>query len=239
MVPEDAKKTIRTPVALVYPVNSTADPQHGEQPNLVQVTLNVTVITTVPGDAVGEKTIIGGNIPDDAKSEGKGVLEIEEEVFSAIGSLQADNGITISLRTASMRQPTYDPNFGYVAFRDLVFQCWCATTRQYYPVNYLTATGGSGQVALEWGLPPDRFDRYRVVLRRASGGTAPATISDGTGVTLSGNLATSVTDTGLAAGTYSYSIFATYDEKDGRPGGTPDTDQRVSSAVSRQSIIVS
>jgi len=239
MVPEDAKKTIRTPVALVYPVNSSADPQHGEQPQLIQATINITVVTTVPGDAVGEKTIIGGNVPDNTKSEGKGILEIEEEVFNTIGSLQVDNGITISFQTANMRQPTYDPNFGYIAFRDLSFKCWCTVIRQYHPVSYLTATGGSGQVALEWGLPPDRFDRYRVVLRRASGGTAPATISDGTGVTLSANLATSVTDTGLAAGTYSYSIFATYDEKDGRPGGTPASDERVSSAVIRQSISVS
>ena len=239
MVPEDAKKTIRTPVALVYPVNSTADPQHGEQPNLIQATINISIVTTVPGDAVGEKTLVGGNIPDNTKSEGKGILEIEEEVFNTIGSLQADNGIAISFQTANMRQPTYDSNFGYIAFRDLTFKCWCTTTREYFPANYLTATGGSGTVSLAWGLPADRFDRYRVVLRRASGGAAPATISAGTGVTLSGNLATSVTDSGLAAGTYSYSLFCTYDEKDGRPGGTPDSDERVSSSVKRQSISVS
>ena len=56
---------------------------------------------------------------------------------------------------------------------------------------------------------------------------------------LIGAIATSVTDSGLAAGTYSYSLFCTYDEKDGRPGGTPDSDERVSSSVKRQSISVS
>jgi hypothetical protein len=55
----------------------------------------------------------------------------------------------------------------------------------------------------------NRFDRRQMVLRR--GATLPASATAGTGVTLSGDLATSVVDT-PGAGTWYYALFAAYDE---------------------------
>lgn len=106
--------------------------------------------------------------------------------------------------------------------------------RFYHPPRLFKATGGGGQVSLTWALPPDRFDRLKVVLRRASGATAPTSATDGTGVTLSGDLATSVTDSGLSAGTYSYAIFGGYDETN----STPTTVDNYSSAVTFTSVTV-
>lgn len=230
------KGSARLPCALVYPTEATSDPQYNEEPDLIQQNIIITVIgPAIPGDSIGEKALIGGNVPDRTKSEGRGLLEFEPEIKSAVGRLLPDNGVSIAFHTASASKPVIDATLGYLHYRDYTFKAWLTQDRIFPPARYLVATGGSGQVALTWTVPADRYDRYRVVLRRASGSTAPASITTGTGVTLSGNLATSVTNTSLAAGTYSYSLFATYDES----SATPDSDDEVSSAVTRTGVSVS
>ncbi len=63
-------------------------------------------------------------------------------------------------------------------------------------------------IALSWTNPTDA-DLAAVIVRRAKGATAPATPTDGTGMTLPGApTATGVTDTGLDPDTtYSYAVF--------------------------------
>ena len=62
-------------------------------------------------------------------------------------------------------------------------------------------------IGLSWTNPGDA-DLAEIIVRRAQGNTAPATPSAGTAVTLGSAKASSVTDTGLAAGTqYSYAVF--------------------------------
>ena len=81
----------------------------------------------------------------------------------------------------------------------------------YHPARVLQATAsGGGAVALTWAIPPDRWDRVNVVLRRAAGATAPSSATAGTSVTLASVLATSVTDT-PGAGQFSYALFSGYD----------------------------
>jgi hypothetical protein len=235
---EKVKRTgIRMPFALVAPGAAQADPEHNEEPDLLRRDFRVSVMTMTPGDHVGERPLIGGNIPDTSKSEGRGILEIEEEVLAAIKYAATDLGVVIEYKASGVAMPLLDADLGYILSQDHMFQAWLTAARFYHPAINFVATGGAGQVSLSWGVPPDRFDRYRMVLRRAAGATAPTSISGGTGVTLASALATSVVDT-VAAGTYSYALFATYDEKDGRPEGTPDTDQRVSEAVTKTSVVV-
>ena len=107
------------------------------------------------------------------------------------------------------------------------------TTEHFHPCPRFNATGGVGSVTLAWTLPPARFDRLRVVLIRKAGSSAPTSVSDGTAVTLSGDLATSKTDT-IAAGTYSYSLFAVYDETH----ATPTTVEKYSAAATKTAIVV-
>lgn len=71
----------------------------------------------------------------------------------------------------------------------------------------VTSTSDS-TVQLAWELPTDP-DVASVIVRRRAGLQAPATVTAGESVGVTGPLATSVSDTGLAAASsYSYSVFA-------------------------------
>ena len=68
-------------------------------------------------------------------------------------------------------------------------------------------TRTASSIALAWTNPGDA-DLAEIVVRRAQGATAPATPTAGTAVPLATVKATSVTDSGLTAGTtYSYAVF--------------------------------
>lgn len=76
------------------------------------------------------------------------------------------------------------------------------------PVSGLVVTGKSPtSISLSW-LNPNDSDLASVIVRRAPGAVAPATLDAGTAVNAGTPLATSVTDTGLSAYTeYSYAVF--------------------------------
>jgi len=236
-LPVDAKATLRIPCALMFPATSQVDPQHNEEPDLINQEIVVTLIAAVPGDQLGQKTMIGGNIPDRTKSEGRGILELEEELFGGIEFLNTDTGIVIQHSASREAKPVLDQDFGYVIYRDHYFRAWATADRFYHPCIKFSATGAAGSVSLSWGLPPDRFDRFRVMLRRATGTTAPSSVDSGSAVALSGNLATSATDT-ISAGTYSYALFAQYDETNDAPAQTLSVADRTSSLVTQSSIVV-
>ena len=76
------------------------------------------------------------------------------------------------------------------------------------PVTGLVATPASVSVALSW-VNPTGATLSGVMIRRAAGGTPPATITDGVLVTDADAPATAFTDFGLTPGTqYSYALFA-------------------------------
>lgn len=228
---EAAYGVFRFPLALIRPLSARFDPDFGEEPELVMQDVEVQLVVANAADVVGEASLIGANraaVP--TTSAGRGLLEVEEALMDAAARLSAIDGVEMLCRARSAVGAVHDDAIGYAAFRTYTFEVMTTADRFYHPATRLSATAaGGGSVSLTWRLPPDRYDRRRVVLRRASGSTAPASITAGTGVTLSGDLATSVTDA-PGAGTFSYSVFATYDETDGRPEGTPDSDDFVSAA---------
>jgi hypothetical protein len=102
-------------------------------------------------------------------------------------------------------------------------------TRAPGPVTALLATGTDSTITLTWVNPTD-VDFAGVTIRRQPGDLAPATVTDGTPVTFPPSAtATSLTDTGLTAGTqYSYAVFAhdgavNYAAAVNVTGGTSDT----------------
>lgn len=126
---EQALSTMVSPICLIRPLDAEIDPQHKQEPDLVAQRVAVRIITIVPGDAVGEAALMGGNKTQGAtNSHGKGLLEIEEELFNAIKILNAKEAVLIQHRASSAAEATLDPVFGYVAIRDYLFEILTSTT---------------------------------------------------------------------------------------------------------------
>lgn len=214
------------PLCVIRPLGSQSDPEFGEEPDLLRQEIAVRIMVAVESDPTGEASLVGANYGSSlTSSAGAGMLQVEREFFGALKRLQDVDGVrcyVVSASAVDVQRVQGSP----VAVRDYRLEALTTADPFYHPATRLTASAaGGGNVSLTWTLPPDRFDRYRVVVRRAAGATAPTSITGGTGVTLSGNLVSSHTDN-PGAGQFSYAIFATYDET----SATPDGDDQVSAS---------
>lgn len=208
---DSALAELRRPFALLSVDEAVAD---DEEPGLILQRFGLILVHAVEGSRYGERAIVGGPLEAGVTiggSEGRGLLDIETQAAAAIGKLTGADGARSVLAFTGSERMTREGSL-LVAARRYSFSAWCSVQPHYDPPVHLVATGGVGSVSLTWTLPPARWDRYEVVLRRAAGGTPPSGPTAGQGVTLSGLLATSKTDSGLAPGTYSYAIFGGYDE---------------------------
>ena len=187
-------------------------------------TVNVQLVTMSSGDPYGERPLIGGpRAGGQGSSQGRGLLEIEEELLKAFRYLNRDDGVLIRLRSRSEVE-TGELNGIVGASRRYTFEALIKDERDYPAAFRFTATDATGGDAdLAWSLPAARFDRVSLVLRRDAGSTPPASVSLGDSVTV-GATATSLTDS-PGAGTFSYALFVGYDEDE---DGTAD---RYSSSV--------
>jgi hypothetical protein len=214
-----ALSTLIVPIAILKPLDGTVDPEFSEERGLIEKSIQLSLIVAIGGDAAtAENAILGGNrVSGSVKSEGRGLLELEEEVYAAIQRLTESTGVKVSFISSSAgavtRIDTGD-NIFYVAMSEYRFKMFCGTARTYAPVRELSVTVPSVGIAndLQWLLPPDRYDLFKIIVRKKNGTSAPTSPTDGTGVTLSGNLATSVSDTVVFGSTISYSVFVAYDE---------------------------
>ena len=210
-VGEKAVSQIRFPFALIVPLDATAD---DEEPTLERQRYEIQLVSRVANDPLGESTLIGGPRSSIGGSGGKGIMELEEILLDVIATLDRTNGVRIRSEYKTAAESRYVEDMGYVGTRGYRFEALLTSARSYESPTALTAADlGSGNVALTWVLPPTTYDTLGLVLRRAAGTTAPATPTDGTGVTV-GASATSLTDTG-APGTVSYSLWRTYNETGG------------------------
>lgn len=235
-LPERFSHHLRYPAAIITPGAAQPD-QYGEEPDIIVQPITIRAITLAPGDESGQKSLIGGNIPDRTASEGRGLLEVEEELMRAISTLNHDAGIRVAHMGTGAVQPALDDQSRYISWRDYDFRAYCTSRRFYHPPTGFTATDATGgDASLSWQLPPDRFDRYQIVVRRASGSVAPALPTEGTGVTLASDLATSVTDS-PGAGTYSYAVFCGYDES-GASTLTSSSNHSVAESEQKRTVTV-
>lgn len=229
-----ALRNLIMPVCMMGPLDENSDPVADEEPDLLKSAVGMHLITAILQDPFGEASLMGGSrASGSTSSKGRGILEIEEEVFAAIKSLNDIDGVVIQSRGKSAAAAVLDDELGYVVTRDYLWEVETTTTRYYHPARKFAATGGVGAIVCTWALPPDRYDRYRVRLVYKAGAVAPTSVTDGTEVTLSAPLATSKTIT-VAAGTYSLSLFASYDETN----ETLSADQRTSDPVTKLSVVV-
>ena len=224
----DRVPQLRFPFVLVGIGSSSADDDEPEDLETLDVT--VKIVQRVQADQHGETALIGGaRSGGQGSSAGRGVLELAEQVRSELGILQRKNGVRLQLISRNSAQAVSTEGLYYIT-QALTFEAWITSDRTYEAATRFTATDATGgDASLAWTLPPDRFDRVGVVLRRASGSTPPSSATAGTGVTLASATATSVTDS-PGAGTFSYALFGSYDEL-GSYAGSPYSPDRYSASV--------
>ena len=229
---EDAMAEFRAPFVLIRPGTAQADPEFKDEILLV-TDFTITLCVALPQDKIGEIPLIGGGRVSENASGGMGLLELQDRLFNETKLMNIRTGMIVQNRSKGMIAAGEIPGFGYAVFRDYNMECLASVDRYYPPPTSFNATAATGgTVALTWKLAPGRFDRLALILRRASGSTAPATSTDGTGVSV-GATDTSKSDTGLSSGAHSYSLFQTYDERTPQnAGGTPTTQTDISDAVS-------
>lgn len=209
-VMDDKLATIGFPFARVAPGGATTDEQDAR---IETAEIVVEVVCRATGDHVGEAALLGSSRGNgQGSSMGRGLLELEEAVKTAVAKLHGTSGVNLRVTSRSAVRAGVVDGVGYVARRELTLEGVLTTDRTYAPATRLLATApGVGVASLTWTIPPTRYDLLSMVLRRAAGSTAPATATSGTSVSLATALATSKSDT-PGAGTWSYSLFAGYDE---------------------------
>lgn len=205
-----ALQQYRTPFVLLTMDGDTKD---DENPGLLIYELGATIVVAAEGRDLGQAALMGGaRSGGQGSSKGRGILEVEEEFNRVVGRLTgADGAPAVAYESGSAQAVEVDAS-RYVVARKHSIKVLGTAARYYPPCLFLVGTGGAGQVSLTWKNPATRYDSLVPVVRYASGATAPASSSAGTGV--SGLTATSesVTVSGLSAGTYSFAVFMSYDE---------------------------
>lgn len=117
---------MRSPIALIQIMDAEADPKYDEEPDLLYETFQVRLVVNIPGDPVGSNALVGANQTNGANaSEGQGLLSLEQQLFNAIGVLNAANSITIQNRGKGQIRAGHLNNRTYLAYRDYTFQAIC------------------------------------------------------------------------------------------------------------------
>jgi hypothetical protein len=201
---------MRLPLCIIAFDGEDVDPSMQERPDAVEMRFKLSIVVTNEGDQYGDASLMGRNRTTGSQS--RGLLEMKEQVRTTLLQLGPASGLPIVYRSGSAPSPVQHTTLDYLVGIALGFTADGTTFRTYQAPFGLTATpGGGGAVTLGWSAMP-RFDFLTFVLRLAAGTTPPATIADGTGVTLASAGAVTVTQTGVAPGVYSYSLFAQYDD---------------------------
>lgn len=220
--PDDPGLTdFATPFACIHPNGEEADE---EDPKLTISSLSLVVVQSNEGQDMTQASILGGSRPGGpGSSRGRGALEIREELLKNLGALTGADGCRAAVVYRSSPAVAVANGRNVVA-TEATLQAYTTVAQHYDPPLFLVGTGAAGSVTLTWVNAPLRWDQYTgtahdgtrlaPIIRYATGATAPATATDGTGV--SGITAGDTSKTvSLAAGTYSFAIFQPYTETGG------------------------
>jgi len=204
----DYLQHLQLPAAFVRPGSMRTD---REEPDLIVANLGVRVVVSVPGDKVGERPLIGANRTSKTAWGGRGILEVEREMLNAVEKLDASKQFRIHLRAASALDVELLDS-GYHAMRDYGFDADLTTDYQHQEPRAVAASEAGGTVTISWTAPDDVTGLVAYVVRRASGTIPVGFPADGTSVAWT--VGTSTTDA-PGSGTYTYSVFAVYDDEGG------------------------
>lgn len=228
-VAEEIANDYRTPFAVVRVLDAQSDAQ---SPGLKEQSWEIVICTAHAGDQVGEFALLGGQRASQGKSQGRGLLEVEEQLLNVVNFLDQTQQVNIVAASAGAAQAALVTDRGYVLTRAYTIRGRLTTARTYPApngTNVLTAalgtpSGGLTPVTVSWASVEQRFDlhpayatpvlpaRGSLALVRKGGSAAPLSPTDGTVVTI-GAFATSVVDSITSgSGAWTYGLFAKYDE---------------------------
>lgn len=231
---EVAGKQLVFPACVISPISDDMDPETRHDPNLILWRFQIRLMMANANDQFGQAAIIGASRAAALDSSvGRGLEEILSETRRALGQmLPSTGGMTIMGTPIDGAGIITDPQGRlWAAYRDLSVEIWGTAQRYYHPADNLRGTPTTaGPVNLAWSLPPDRFDLLKLVLCRAAGSTAPTDPATGVVATFSlpySTMATTYADDPPGSGTFSYALFAQYDDH----AETPATANRTASAA--------
>ena len=115
------------PMCLIMPGAFPSDPEYGEEPDFLIGKVVIRIAVIAPGDTVGENPLVGANRPAVTATEGAGLYDIEQMVYTAVGKLNTQDAITIQFRQIGEQgAELYENN--YLAWEDLEFESVCTVT---------------------------------------------------------------------------------------------------------------
>jgi hypothetical protein len=95
-----------------------------EEPGFLRFNVGLRLITDIPNDWTGEAPLMGANPTlGSTRSEGRGIFEIEQQVFGAIGILNALESVDLQCTQKGEVEVDQVGNV-MVAYRDYTFQCY-------------------------------------------------------------------------------------------------------------------
>lgn len=106
------------------------------KPGIIKQDIALRVGVSHVGDATGEGTVIGGHRAGQTESQGRGLLEIEEQVDATMNLLGSDSGIESQFVASSAQHSTRVGDMPLV-FREHVWQLDTTIERSYPPVTCL------------------------------------------------------------------------------------------------------
>jgi hypothetical protein len=125
--PAEALRRSPAPLAIIRPGAATVDPEGNEEPGLIAQDFVITLVCRNPNDGIGQAALLGGASPDlQTTSENRGLLEVQEELFSKAKILDTVSGVTIFSRAKSAADGVIDDQYGYVVWRDYSFEALIA-----------------------------------------------------------------------------------------------------------------
>lgn len=178
-----------------------------EEPLLIEQDISVILAAAVGGHPFGEHAIVGGPGRQPGTSKGRGLVELQVPILTQLRNLYSVDNTVAKIVPGSSDGARWRSG-QYMAWRQYIVTVLCSVADEYPAPSELAVSGN----VLSWTLPPPRFDLESIILRYASGGTAPASATAGTGIALDADLSTSDDVSALGAGTYSFALFARYQD---------------------------
>jgi hypothetical protein len=217
---------VGTPSSPVCKINLGGRSSDKQSKGYVGQQLIVTLAVQVEGDEMAENATVGANRTAlKASSKGRGISEVESEMFAVLEDVTAMQGMQIQGYSAGSIEMTRISTASAFVTCEYTFLFYCTSQMTWLGPTSLDADGSTGgSVSLSWVPVPENWATIAAsggqVIKYAAGSTPPPTPDDGIDGPAVTGLADDAVITGLSSGTYAISIFTRYRES----GASSDDD---------------